>query len=288
MKSKQWLAVIARAIASEQSLFPLNQTWQAIYQEYNIGSIHANKLKLSPSDKQELQVLVKSITGIDLQQVNTTNFASMSREQVLTIAHNEKLAGQAVKQHRLAIKPLPGKPLKLNALHYQLPTDGHWDIALEAINSIGHTSLWIVENYRCFDQLGLIKLHESTALSEPLVIFRGDNVYQERSVLNLVQQLQLPVWVMGDIDPKGLSIAQSFPGFAGLVAPSFADISALLADSAVANRALYSKQYAGCRQALSNSPYPVIQAYWQLLQQHQAGVVQEYWLLGSWCCGLQG
>ncbi|MCQ8118838.1 DUF7281 domain-containing protein [Methylomonas rosea] len=277
--NKTWLAVIARAIDSEQELFPLNQTWQAIHQEYNIGLTQAKKLLLSYQDKLELRELVQKISHIDLQKVSPGEFAGMQREQVLTLAINEKLAGQSVKKNRLAIKSLPGRALKLNGEHYRLPENSHCDMALESISSVEHQSMWIIENYRCFDQLGAIKLEESAASTEPLVVFRGDHIYQAGTVLSLIEKLQLPVWVMGDLDPKGLSIAQSYPNFAGLIAPNMAVLENYFSDPSKANRKLYEKQLAGCRKALSDTRYPIIENCWKKIKRHQAGIVQEHWLV---------
>ncbi|MGZ5526479.1 MAG: DUF7281 domain-containing protein [Methylomonas sp.] len=277
--NKTWLTVIARAIDSEQELFPLNQTWLAIHQEYNIGLTQAKKLLLTHQDKQELRELVNIISGIDLQQVAPSQLAGLQREQVLTLAVNEKLAGQSVKKNRLAIKSLPGRSLKLNGEHYRLPDNSHCDMAFENIVSVEHRSIWVVENYRCFDQLGGIKLEESAALTEPLVVFRGDYVYQADTVLSLVKKHPLPVWVMGDIDPKGLSIAQSFPNFAGLIAPDMTVLESYFNDPGKANHELYEKQLAGCRKALSDTRYPIIENCWKKIKQHQAGIVQEHWLV---------
>ncbi|MDD5630623.1 MAG: hypothetical protein PHI13_01160 [Methylococcales bacterium] len=279
--NKQWLTVIARAVTSEQELFPLNQTWQAIHQEYNIGLTQAKKLRLNSEDKQELRDLVKKITHIDLQLVSPGEFTGMEREQALSLAIDEKLAGQAVKKNRLAIKPLPDRTLKLNGQSYRLPGNGHCDMALESIACVEHQSIWIIENYRCFDRLGAIKLHESAALTEPLVVFRGDHVYQAGTVLTLIEKQPLPVWVMGDLDPKGLSIAQSYPNFAGLIAPELALLETYFNDTRKANHKLYENQLAGCRKALSDTRYPIIEACWQLMKQHQAGIVQEHWLAGD-------
>ena len=279
--NKTWLSVIARAIDSEQELFPLNQTWQAIHQEYNIGLTQAKKLLLTHQDKRELRELVRKITHIDLHEVSPGEFADMQREQALSLAINEKLAGQSVKKNRLAIKTLPGRSLKLNGEHYRLPDNSHCDMALDSIASVEHQNIWIVENYRCFDQLSAIKLDESAALTETLVVFRGDAVYQADTVLSFIEKLQLPVWVMGDIDPKGLSIAQSYPNFAGLIAPDMAVLVDYFNDSGKANHKLYEKQLAGCRKALSDTRYPIIETCWQLMKQHQAGIVQEHWLVGN-------
>lgn len=279
--NKRWLAVIDRAIHSDQELFPLNQTWQAIHHEYNIGLIQAKKLQLTSEDKQELQKLVNDVAAIDLQNTGAADFNNLTREQALNLATDEKLAGQAVKQNRLAIKALPGRALKLNGQSYRLPDYGHWDAALENIKTVGHASLWIIENYRCFDRLDAIKLHPSAAQTEPLVLFRGDNVYQADSVLRLIEQVQLPVWIMGDLDPQGLSIAQAYPNFAGLIAPEMAVLQDYFADPNKANPKLYEKQLAGCQKALAASRYSIIKTCWRLIQQYQAGIVQEHWLLGE-------
>lgn len=277
--NKTWLAVIARAIDSEQEIFPLNQTWQAIHQEYNIGLTQAKKLLLTHQDKQELRELVNKISGIDLQQVAPSELAGLQREQVLTLAIDEKLAGKSVKKNRLAIKSLPGRALELNGEHCRLPDNSHCDMALENIVSVEHGSIWIVENYRCFDRLGAIKLDESVALTEPLVVFRGDHVYQAGTVFSLIEKYPLPVWVMGDIDPRGLSIAQSYPNFAGLIAPDMAVLESYFNDPGKANHKLYEKQLAGCRKALSDTRYPIIENCWKKIKRHQAGIVQEHWLV---------
>ena len=181
---------------------------QALALEYDLSTHFRRGL--------ELRDLVKKITHIDLQQVSPGEFTVMEREQALSLAIDEKLAGQAVKKNRVAIKPLPDRTLKLNGQNYRLPGNGHCDMALESIASVEHQSIWIIENYRCFDRLGAIELHELAALTEPLVVFRGDHVYQAGTVLSLIEKHPLPVWVMGDLDPKGLSIAQSYPNFAGV------------------------------------------------------------------------
>ena len=105
--NKQQLAAIERAIDSDRELFSLNNTWRKVHDDYNIGLRQANKLKLSPQDKQELRALIEKATGIDSQRTRSSEFNMMEREQVLTLAIDEKLAGQAVKKNRLAIKSLP-------------------------------------------------------------------------------------------------------------------------------------------------------------------------------------
>jgi len=276
--NKQTLKVIQKALQSEKERFPLNQTWQFLHQQFNIGRTQGNKLELNLQDKAELLVLVKEATRIDLEQTSIEDFAAMQREQVLTVALDEKLAGQAVKNNRLAIKALPGLTLKINGQAYSLPRSGHLDIALVDLSSIAHNCLLIIENYRCFDRLANLCLHLPAQYNDPLVLYRGDNSYSEQAVRQLLAKSDFPVLVMGDLDPKGLSIVQSFANVMGLVAPCLNDLETLLNDPQKANPDLYAKQLAGCRAALDNSQYDLIRKLWKMLQTHQAGIVQEYWL----------
>jgi len=279
--NKQQLQVIERAIVSTEDLFPLNQTWADIHREYNIGLTMANKLKLSRQDKAELILLVKQITGLDLNQHTMANFNQLNREEALTINVHEKMAGQAVKKKRLAIKTTANKLLKINQQQYQLPDSGFLDMALSAMHSAQHDCVLVIENFRCFDTLANMSLNLSRPFQNPLVVYRGDNVYSEHTVHQLLMQLALPVLVMPDIDLQGLVIAQSLPQVAGLVAPSLLVLEQLLNDPDKVNRSLYAQQLSGCQKALNTSICPTIKQIWQLLKKYQAGIVQEYWLHGD-------
>jgi hypothetical protein len=276
--NKQLLKLIERAIGLELQTFPLNQSWAYLHQEYNIGRIQGNKLEVTPEDKKVLLAVVKYESGIDLGQVSVADFEAMNREDALLFALDEKIAGQAVKKDRLAIKPLAGYTLKINNHAYLLPACGYLDMALTDISSIAHHCILLVENYRCFDRMEKICLNLPEQYADPLVIFRGDKTYSEKTLRQFLAQRIQPVLVMADLDPQGLIIAQSFPNVIGLIAPRLADLEALLKDTQKANPKLYEKQLTGCRNALSESPYALIRHLWKLMERHQAGIVQEYWL----------
>lgn len=175
--NKQQLNVIEKAIHSSEELFPLNKTWKELNVEYNIGLTQGTKLKLTRADKNNLVLLVKQKAGIDLEQNSIVDLKHLHREEILSIAVDEKLAGQAVKQYRLAIKTLPGSVLKINEEQYALPRFSHLDIALGYISSTQHECILIIENYRCFDALEKMHLNLDGIYKDPLVLFRGDNSY---------------------------------------------------------------------------------------------------------------
>jgi hypothetical protein len=270
--NKQQLKVIERAINSEKSDFSLNQTWQDIHDDYAVGQIKRGKIQLTAMDKQQLRELVRCQIGMDLTKNSVSDLNNLHREQVLNIANNEKLAGRAVKQNRIAIKPLPNQRLSINQQHYDFPTDGHLDIALENLRHVTHDSILVIENYRCFDRLDLLNIQLGPRFKHPLVVYRGDKEY---GCTKLLQQLKLPVLAMTDIDPAGLMIAQALPYFAALIAPELSVMESYLN---AANPHLYSKQLAQCYNALEVTKYPPIRQFWQLIKHHQAGVVQEHWL----------
>lgn len=276
--NKQTLKVIQSALQSDKGLFPLNSTWLALHQQYNIGRTQGTKLEITAQDKAELWVLVKQATGIDLEQTAVTEFANMQREHALAVALDEKLAGQAVKKNRLAVKALPGQSLKINGGDYPLPPYSHVDMALAEFSSTGHRCILAIENYRCFDRLENLHLDLPAHYADPLVLYRGDNSYSGQAVRQLLEKLGLPVLVMADMDPQGLLIAQSFAHVVGLVAPDLSELETLLADPRIANPSLYAKQLASCSASLDSSPYGLIRSIWQMLKTHQAGIVQEYWL----------
>lgn len=280
--NKQQLKVIERAVHAEKEVFAFNTTWRDLYEQYNIGTPEANKIRLTAEDKRELARLIRAKTGFDLSRQTIQDLADLQREEALAMARDEKMAGRKVRENRLALKTLPGYGLKLNRQIYRLPDSGYFDISLRDIESCQHQSVLIIENYRCFDQLKKICFKDGVWADDPLVIFRGDTVYGENSVRRLLQKLDLPVVVMADLDPRGLLIAQSFRLHSGgIAAPDLTVLESLLASGHYSNPDLYAKQYAGSRNALEATPFPLIRTIWKMLQKYQTGIAQEHWLNGA-------
>ncbi len=279
--NKQQLNVIEKAIHSSEELFPLNKTWEQLNVEYNIGLTQGTKLKLTRADKNNLVQLVKQKVGIDLEKHSIVDLKYLHREEILSIAIDEKLTGQAVKKDRLAIKTLSGSALKINQEQYALPCFSHLDIAIDNISSTNHKCILIIENYRCFDALEKMCLNLDGMYKDPLVLLRGDNSYSEKTVRQLLKKLKLSVIVMPDIDPKGISIAQSFPNIVGLVMPSLLELELLFENEAYTNHELYTNQLAGSYNTLVTSVYPEVLNIWKIMKKYQAGIVQEHWLKGN-------
>ncbi len=278
--NKQHIRMIQRALDTEQTQFALNDGWRELHEQYNIGWLHTKYIDLTANDKRQLGDLVRAETALDLTRFKVDDLKSLDREQALALVNNEKMAGKAVKQQRLALKSLPGCPLKLNQHQYHLPDSGYLDMGLADIASCQHQTVLIVENYRCFDQLQKHQFKAMVGQYDPLVIFRGDQVFSEKTVRQLLQQLDLPVLVMADLDPRGLLIAQSFPNLIGLIAPELALLEMLFEQQKIkfTNPVLYTKQHAGSHKRLASTSYLLIQQIWELIKNAQAGIAQEHWL----------
>ena len=205
----------------------------------------------------------------------------MHREEVLSRATDEKLSGKAVKAERLAIKSLPKSTLKINGQHYNLPCFSHLDIALQNINKTEHECILIIENYRCFDVLEKMHLNLEGLYKDPLVLYRGDNIYSEKTIRQLLVKFKLPVIVMPDIDPKGIAIAQSFSSVVGLIMPTLLELERLFEGEGYANPKLYTNQLSGTHKTLATSAYPLVIKVWDIMKKYKAGIVQEHWLEGN-------
>jgi len=272
--NKTQLRVAENAIKAKLELVPLNKSWQFFHEEYAIGLPQGTKLKLTEQDRAKLQEMIRLETGINLESSLIADFSNMNREQALEHGTNEKLAGKRVKDLRLAFKTLEEQPLKINQQQYLLPANGHMDMCLNQLESIEHNCLLIIENYRCFDQLQQIKLKLPTQYNQPLVIYRGDNYYSEKTLRLLLAATTLPIIAMLDIDLKSLLIASSFPRVVGLMCVNLPAFEVLLQEKGNAN--LYAKQLPECQQTLNASESPIIKTLWDLLRKYQKVWVQEH------------
>ncbi len=275
---------IENALNKKLAQVPLKGAWLRLHQEYGVGLPQGMKLALSSDDYEKLIDIVELETGVNLRATSVSDFKEMQREQVLTLAHDEKMSGKKVKADRLALKTLSQQPLLINQASYQIPAVGHSDINIEQIESVEHNCLLIVENYRCFDQIQQIKLALPAQYRNPLVLYRGDKEYSEKTLHTLLRQCSLPVIAMMDIDLKSLLIAHSLEQVIGLMCMPLMALDSALHQSG--NAALYAKQLPSNYQALSNIDEPVLNDIVDLLSKHQKVWVQEHDLAAQYSLDL--
>ncbi|MDD2768997.1 MAG: hypothetical protein PHT19_09690 [Methylococcus sp.] len=174
---------------------------------------------------------------------------------------------------------MPGQRLCLNGQTLALPIRCHLDAAIEAIESLDHDTIIVIENYECFDRLEDLRWNLGERYAHALVLYRGDpQTSGARAVNEFLRSQERPVLAMVDLDPAGLLIAQSLPLVQGLVAPDFRCLESLFEQG---NPDLYHRQRPRAESAILNSPHAVIRGFWELMERHQKGLVQERWLGGD-------
>jgi len=190
-----------------------------------------------------------------------------------------KLLSKIGKLYQYFSASVTARSITINQQQYILPAEGHMDMSLEQIESVEHNSVLIVENYRCFDCLHLIKLRLPEKYSQPLVLYRGDEYYSQSTLKLFLERTHLPVIAMMDIDPEGLVIACSFKNVIGLVCASLPEFETLLENKG--NAMLYAKQLPSSQLALNKNDEPVIKSLWALLRKYQKAWVQEHDLIAD-------
>jgi hypothetical protein len=276
---KRLVCLIERAVHSDRTQFPLNEGWQHLHDEYNIGVTLGNKIRVSERDKAELISLVKQIAGLDLKSGSVEKLKSATRSEALESTRNEKWAGRAVSAHRLAVKALPGQPLCLNGKVLDLPSRSHLNLAVESVESLEHETIVVIENFECFDRLDQMRWALEEQYTHALVLYRGDPRHSSGQAVNeCLRAWKRPVLALVDLDPAGLLIAQALPFAVGLIAPNVENLESLLEQG---NPKLYHQQRPMAEQTVRNSPQAIIRQLWSMIERHQKGVVQERWLHGD-------
>ena len=247
-------------------------------EDFNIGQrVGASSLTFSQADRASIfRLLAKE--GIDARTTQVGQWDGLSRAEALEYSNNEKMTGASVRQHRVAVKALPGRCLQIDKQKILLPTGSNLDLNWQwLLQRCAHTSVLVVENWEAFDAVDCITFDLCRAGDNPLVVFRGSPVYRQDYVMALLQGLERPVFALVDYDPSGLVLAQSLPHFAGLMVPPEHELLAGL--KSIKNHARYRSQLIQAQATLNRSQHPDIVANWKLLQEHGTALPQEYFLL---------
>lgn len=281
----QTLAQLMQRILEREAIStPVGTTSRRLQDDLGLGRIQGKTLYLSDRDRREMREILQargySTTSAPLNE--------MSRSaRLVSSTPNEKAGGGALKTGRVSIKALPGKTLNISGETLCLPDGCHVNADWRRIvNSIGHDSIILVENYEVFDQIHLIPIDLPRSYSNALVLYRGDKTESRLdNVSAFLREVGQPVIAFTDIDPKGLHIAGTCPRLVGVLAPSADALEDVLKSATTARHDLYKTQLpgvAGYLRSISDSS-PLFDL-WALLQKHRAGAVQERWLAQSTCC----
>lgn len=245
---------------------------EAFCAEYGVGYRDGKSFRFDASTREKIKVILQA-GGYDWR-FDISTFKDMSRAEASRHSKNEKDTAKRVREGRVAIKSLPGRPLLLSTGPMTLPPGTNLDVSFEwvAANSL-HDSVLVIENWECFE-----RAHDVALLAEipgnPLVVFRGDpTVYKVGFTHALLELLQKPVAAFVDYDPAGIVIAQGLPCFERFVAPSDEALELLLEGG---NAERFSEQYSSNTVRILNTlEHAQLRHAWQLINKHGKALPQE-------------
>lgn len=272
---KQLICSLLRIYHSEKERFSYSKTVDAFIDIYNIGRKKGKSFIFTGHDKCEIAGLLLKGEGINAEETKADAWENLSRAESAKIGANEKLTSQKVRQYRVAIKALPGKPLLLSPTPIYLPEGANLDISFfDVASTCQHTSILVVENWETFAGIHKNIFSLDEAGDNPLVVFRGSPVYTIDNVIALLQALKLPVYAYVDYDPKGLCLALELPYFTRMIVPPEDLFLATL--ERAQNYERFKAQLAGCQQKLSNTHNQQINSLWKIMEPKGKALPQEY------------
>lgn len=278
---KRLIRALLRVVQSPQTTFPASEALLEFHRDYALGLLKGRTaISFTAAQKTEIYALLLADAGIDAHQVRAEDWDQATRAEALDLGVDEKLARGPVKRNRISVKALRGCALRLNGQRIELFPKAHLDVAWDALYSIGHEVVLLVENYECFNDLDKIAGMDSLASelgAEPLVIYRGDP-HESRldNVTQFLARKALPVVLFYDYDPSSLMEAARLQNAVGMLIP--ADIEATL--TRLGNAELYRRQISSAFQELAGDQRRPIARLYHLLQIARKGLAQEK-LIGS-------
>ncbi|WP_274645014.1 DUF7281 domain-containing protein [Pseudomonas serbica] len=263
------LATICQNACEE---YPAGKGLEAFCEEYGVGYRDGKSFRFYATAREKIKRILLASNYDWRSDISTFN--QLSRAEVSRLSNNEKDTSRPVREGKVAIKSLPGRPLLLTTGPITLPPGTNLDVGFEWVAAnIRHDSVLVIENWECFE-----RAHDVELLGEipgnPLVVFRGDpTVYKVGFTHALLEQLQKPVAAFVDYDPAGIVIAQGLPCFESFVAPSDEVLELLLEGG---NGERFAEQYSSNTvKVLDTLEHEQLRHAWQLINKHGKALPQE-------------
>jgi hypothetical protein len=238
-----------------------------------IGVMHGRKIIFTEGHKERIRTWL-SADNID-PGTPVDAWAGLGRSDALNIGPDEKWAGEAVRAQRISIKALKGRPLLVDGQSIYLPplANMEWSYQ-EALESLLHDAVIVVENWEAFERINDFQVDMSYVSTNPLILWRGggSNVSVGAST-RFVEAYRRPVWSAPDYDPEGLAIASRLPHLVGVLAPQEDVLRRLLTEAKLHGR--YSKQLPGAQSTLEQATHPDVKRLWALVRETANALPQE-------------
>lgn len=262
----------------KRDAFRPRQELAQLLRDNNIGAWQGDRVKLSPLSRERLQELLETLYGVP-RGTTLEAWEGLSRVEALDLSVNEKTTAKAVRSDRIAVKAMPGEPLRFAGEVFRLPDRASLDIEVAMMSQLsGHDTLILVENWEAFADFHKLNFHIPEALRNAVLLYRGDvGAYPTAAAHDALHAASQPVWVFSDPDPSGLMIALKAPRRAGLLWPSAKTLASLFA-AGRGERQRYLDQLPQAQNTLEKRPDPEIDSYWQVIKAAGRALPQEEFL----------
>lgn len=252
--------------------YPCSKGLEYFCEEFGLGRRQGSKLFFTLTEIERIKAILLSQGGMDWR-TDPQSLNDLTRAETSQISDNEKDTNRRVRDERVAIKTLAGKPLKLAQGDLMLPPGSNLDVNWRWVaEHARHDSVLVIENWECFEDSDYVDLIQGIE-GNPLILFRGDPAcYRNDHSKMLLEALGLPVFAFVDFDPRGIVIAQSLPGFVSMIAPPADELNELLAKG---NRERYLRQYSGIIGYLESLEDPGLRQIWGIISRHSKALPQE-------------
>lgn len=273
-------SVIKAAIQAceKRTVFRPRQELAQLLRDNNIGLWTGDRVQLNPLAREKLWDLLERLYGVP-RGTTVEAWDGLDRSQALDLGTNEKNTDRAVRSNRIAIKAMPGQPLRLGDALLFLPNGGSIDWDASRISDLGgHDAILWVENWEAFEKFHDLNFEIPEKLSNAVLLYRGDvGAYPTAAAKFALETATQPVWVFSDPDPAGLMIALSAPRRAGLLWPSPQSLAEIFT-AGRGDRARFSAQLPGVQHRLQTTDDAEIQSYWRVIEAAGRALPQEEFL----------
>lgn len=251
--------------------YPCSKGLEEFCEDFGLGRRLGTKRLFEVGEIERIKGFLMSLGGIDWR-TDPKTLNSLTRAEVSKISNNEKDSNRRVRDERVAIKTLLGRPLQLAQGDLLLPSGSNLDVNWRWVaKNARHDSVLVIENWECFEQSDYVDLIQGLQ-GNPLVLYRGDPIYQTDSAKALLESLGLPVYAFVDYDPTGVIIAKSLPGFVSMLSPPLEELDALMGTG---NSERFAVQYPSVVGVLGGLVDPSLIKIWSVIKKHGKALPQE-------------
>jgi hypothetical protein len=228
---------------SDEEEFKRSKQLDQFCKEFGVGQEYRSVWRISRTEKDKIANIIRNEAKAD-PDATVGQWDDAPRHRALEMGGNEKHTKRRLRDCRVAVKSLPGRPMMFGDGGLFIPPGACLDLDLHWVaEHCEHEEVLLVENWENFELT-----HQTPFLrgvpGNPLVIFRGaPGSYKISASHELLRALARPVLAFTDYDPEGVAIAATLPHFSRYLAPSTEVLERLMKQVTTHDR--YVDQLAG-------------------------------------------